>query len=324
MIEALYPAKLAPGDTIAIAALSNTSARRVDQARRAAAVLREMGFEPVLSELTESESEHGWRSAPAEAQAAELNGFLADPGVRAVLAFTGGTSTFGYLDRIDVDAVRADPKPILGFSDITAVHLALYSRTGLIGFHADMAVTGPGGTWADLDGRRRKEIQDLYTGLLTGAAPIELPPSRPWQAWREGKATGTLIGGLLRRLTAVQATPFALPLDAFDGAVLFWEEVGQSPTDIWNDLQVLRTAGVFDRIAGMAVGRVAHMPEENLPAGRVTLRDAVMDAVAGFGFPVLGDMEFGHQPPNLPMPIGVRAELDAGGGALTLLGPAVR
>ena len=80
----------------------------------------------------------------------------------------GGQTAFGYLDLIDVEAIRADPKPILGYSDISLLHLVLYARTGLVGFHADMATPGFGGHWQAAPAARRAELEKLYFRLLTG------------------------------------------------------------------------------------------------------------------------------------------------------------
>jgi muramoyltetrapeptide carboxypeptidase len=130
-----------------------------------------------------------------------------------------------------------------------------------------------------------------------------------------------LIGGVINRVALVQATPFAVPLDRFDGAVLFWEEFGGQAAYVWTYLHVLRHAGILDRIAGMVVG----IPREidGLDA-TLTLREIVLDVLGDRDIPVLGNVEIGHAGPNLPMPVGVRAALDTGQRSLALLEPAVR
>jgi muramoyltetrapeptide carboxypeptidase len=319
--DILRPRRLNPGDTVAIAAPSGPFIEsRRHELDAAVAELEAMGFRVRLSALVESASRTFWRSAPPEDQAAELNALLADPDVRAIVAFTGGNAATGYLDRLDYSAVLADPKPILGFSDITAIHLAVHSRTGLVGFHGDMAAVGFGSTWRDASPERRAVLRELYTGLLTGAVDhVALPAERVWETWRPGRAEGRLIGGIMDRFVRLQASPLALAPERFDGAILFWEEVGRNLGHIWNDLHVLRMSGVLDRIAGMAVGPLAHiaMPPDHY--GPVTVKDVVLDVLGDRGIPVLGNVDFGHTGPNLPMPIGVRAALDADARGLTLL-----
>ena len=187
--------------------------------------------------------------------------------------------------------------------------------------HADL-VTHGFGYWHESDETRRKELEDVYLRVLTGdGAPGALPPGRRWECWRSGRAQGPLIGGLLNRLVKVQATPFALDPDRFDGALLFWEEVGTSTAVVWNDLHALRSAGVLDRIAGMVVGTPFEV--EPTDGGPDTLREVVLDVLGERDIPVLGNVDIGHDPPNLPMPLGIRAELDADAVTLSLLEPAV-
>jgi muramoyltetrapeptide carboxypeptidase len=126
---------------------------------------------------------------------------------------------------------------------------------------------------------------------------------------------------MLNRLVRVQATPYALSLERFDGAILFWEEAWTSTSAIWNDLHVLRCSGVLDRIAGMVVG--APMEVEGTEGGPATLREVVLDVVER-QIPVLGNVDIGHTGPNVPMPLGISAEMDADSVTLSLLEPAVR
>jgi muramoyltetrapeptide carboxypeptidase len=318
----LRPNALRPGDQVAVAALSGGLDE--DEAplfERGVEAIERMGFAVRVSPSVDRNRRWWWAAATPREVAEEFNGLLRDPEVRAIFALTGGRMTLSYLDLIDDDAVRADPKPLLGFSDITTLHLALHSRTGLVSVHGDL-VTHGFGYWHESGGTRRKELEDIYLRVLTGAAaPGVLPPGRRWESWRSGRAEGPLIGGLLNRLVRVQATPYALAPERFDGAILFWEEAFTSTSVVWNDLHVLRSAGVFDRISGMVVGTPFEV--EPTEGGPQTLREVVLDVLGERDIPVLGNVDVGHDPPNVPMPLGVRAQLDADATTLSLLEPAV-
>ncbi|MFG3338329.1 LD-carboxypeptidase [Glycomyces sp. NPDC048151] len=321
-METLRPKRLHPGDTVAIAAPSGPALpQRRGQLDRAVAEIEAMGFKVRLSKLVEAGDFHFWRSAPPEVQAAELNGLLNDPEVRAIVPFSGGNATTAYLDRIDYDAVRRDPKPLLGFSDITALHLAIHSQTGLVGFHADFAAIGFGETWGTAAPERRDALRALYRGLLTGELPeADLPAETDWETWKPGKATGPLLGGLLDRLINVQASPYALAPEAWDRAVFFWEDVGRNIGHVWNQLHVLRMQGVFDRVGAMVVGIPSQISDRDLPDGTTAnVKDIVLDVLGDYRFPVLAGVDFGHTGPNLPMPIGTLAEVDATARTLRLL-----
>jgi muramoyltetrapeptide carboxypeptidase len=321
-MELLRPQRLSPGDTIAIAALSGPALpERRDMLAGAVAAFERMGFAVRLTGLVESGGHHFWRSAPPEAQAEEFNALLADPEIRAIVPFTGGNATTAYLDRIDYDAIRRDPKPLLGFSDITALHLACHSQTGLVGMHADFAPAFSGLFWSDAAPGRQAEVDALVLGLLTGAIDdVVLPAGGDWATWKPGRATGRLVGGLLDRLINVQASPYALAPEAWDGAVFFWEDVGRNLGHVWNQLHVLRMQGVFDRIAAMVVGIPSGISDRDLPDGTaVGVGDVVLDVLADYDFPVLAGVDFGHTGPNLPMPIGTLAAVDATSHQLRLL-----
>ncbi|MFE5012188.1 MULTISPECIES: LD-carboxypeptidase [unclassified Streptomyces] len=323
--QLLRPRALQPGDLVVIASLSGPlHAQYEPDLEHAVVVLERMGFRVRRAPLLEA-GRHRWWSAATPAEIAkEFNALLRDPEVRAVIAHDGGQTVFGYLDLIDVEAIRADPKPILGYSDISLLHLVLYARTGLVGFHADLATPGLGGHWQAAPAARQAELEKLYSTLLTSTQPIGVLPATPsWECWRAGRAEGQLIGGVINRVALVQATPYALPLERFDGAVLFWEELGGQAAHVWSYLQVLRHASIFDRISGMVVGIPTAIEGLDSPDASPTLREMVLDVLGDRDIPVLGNVEVGHAGPNLPMPVGTRVALDAQQRTLSLLEPAV-
>ncbi|MCD6022479.1 MAG: muramoyltetrapeptide carboxypeptidase [Actinomycetia bacterium] len=289
---------------------------------RGVGTLEGLGFVVRVSPFVDLDRSWWWAAAPPKEIAEELDRHLRDPDVRAIFSLTGGRMTLSYLDLIDVEAVRADPKPLLGMSDISALHLGLHARTGLVSLHSDLVTFGFG-EWNEVEDARRDQLTDLYRRVLTEDTPLgPLPAGSRWERWRSGRAEGPLIGGMLNRLVRVQATASALSPERFDGAILFWEEAFTSTSVVWNDLHVLRQAGVLDRISGMVVGRPFEV--EPTPPGPDSLRDIVLEVVGDRDIPVLGDVDIGHAGPNLPMPLGIRAEMDADALMLSLLEPVVR
>ncbi|AWS46064.1 LD-carboxypeptidase [Streptosporangium sp. 'caverna'] len=326
MSAVLRPRALSRGDLVAVAAPSGPlEAADEPLLARGVAMLERMGFRVRVAPLVDTGRRRWWASGSPAEQAEELNTLLRDPEVRAIVAHTGGQTTLGYLDLLDLDAIRADPKPILGYSDISVLHMALYARTGLVGLHSDLATHGFGGDWYTLaDESRRTQLVDVYTRVLTKAeAPGPLPAASAWECWRPGRAQGPLVGGLLNRLIRLQATPFALPAERFDGAVLFWEEVNRSMAAIWGDLHILRLSGVLDRIDAMVVGIPSDVTLTGGGPTPPTLRDIVLDVVGDREIPILGHVDFGHTAPNLPLPLGVRAAVDATARTLSLVEPVV-
>ena len=320
MPSILRPRALRKGDLVAVAALSGGLEQgEASLFERGVEAIEQMGFAVRVSPLVDLDRRWWWSAASPREIAEEFNRLLRDPQVRAIFSLTGGRMTFSYLDLIDYEAILTDPKPLLGFCDISTLHLALHARTGLVSLHSELVTYGFG-EWNGCDETRRQQLADIYVRVLTSdSAPGVLPPGRQWECWRSGRAEGPLIGGLLNRLVRIQATPYALSPERFDGAVLFWEEVGTTTPAVWNDLHVLRLAGVLDRIAGMVVGAT----EVELAEGPDTLREVVLDVLDERDIPVLGNVDVGHNGPNVPMPLGVRAKVDADAVTLSLLEPAV-
>ena len=322
MATLLRPKALRAGDLVAVAALSGgLEEGEAPLFERGQEAIEQMGFAVSVSPLVDPDRRWWWAAATPREVAGELNRLFRDPEVRAIFALTGGRFTWSYLDLIDLEAVQADPKPVLGFSDLSTLQLALHARTGLVTIHSDL-VTHGFGYWHEADDSRRQQLTDMYLRVLAGhEAAGALPHVGHWQSWRPGRAQGPLIGGMLNRLVRVQSTPYALSPERFDGAILFWEDAFTSTATVWNDLHVLRYAGVLDRIAGMVVGPANQI--EPTEGGPDDLRDIVLDVLGGRDIPVLGNVDIGHDPPNVPLPLGIRAEVDADARTLSLLEPAV-
>ena len=177
MSSILRPKALRAGDVVAVAALSG-GLEEEEAALFAAGVeaIEGMGFTVQVSPLVDLQRRWWWAADRPHEVAEEFNRLLRDPQVRAIFALTGGRMTLSYLDLIDFDAVRADPKPVLGFSDIDVLHLALHARTGLVSVHADL-VTHGFGYWAETDEQKRKELADIYQRLLTSVDPPGVLPN---------------------------------------------------------------------------------------------------------------------------------------------------
>jgi muramoyltetrapeptide carboxypeptidase len=316
----LRPKALRPGDTVAIAALANERGEdEVALFDTGIATIESLGYRVQVSPLAQPGHSRWWAVAAPEETAAELNRLLGDPEVRGIVALDGGRLVVSYLDLVDLDAIRADPKPIVGLSDISVLVLALHARIGLVAFHGD--VVRVFAEWADLDGDRRARLGDVYRAVLGGELQVDLPATEQWERWRGGRAEGPLIGAMLNRLMRVQVSGFALSPGRFDGAILFWEEAFGQSSVIWQDLHALRTAGILDRIAGMVIG--AGVDLVFTEGGPDNLRDIVLDVLGDRDIPVIGNVEIGHSGPNLPMPLGVRAAMDADALTLSLVEPAV-
>jgi len=232
---------------------------------------------------------------------ADLHAAFADPEVDAVLCLRGGWGAQRLLPRVDTALLRANPKPLIGFSDITSLH-ALRDSLGIPGWHAPMASSNLLGVAA------APEAERLFAHLHTGAAPgLAIAPGLADHALNRGVSTrGRLIGGNLAVFTALCGTPWAL--DA-RGAILFFEEVDEAPYRVDRLLTQLDQCGVLDAAAGFLIGDFS---------GADYPLAVLADHLSRRKQPVLAGWPSGHCVPNFPLPLGLDVELDVAGRCLRL------
>lgn len=316
-MQILKPRALQRGDTIGIVAPALPLFEPVRPLYEAGKqVLFDMGFQ--VREGATVELQRWWGAGTPREQAADINAMFADPGVRAIIAVSGGFSAMSVLDHLDYAGILQQPKPFIGISDITQYQWAMYTHCGLVGFHFGGVVDGFN-TVFDMLPEERRQLTRLYQQALTSTEPLgTLPSLSPWQCWRSGSAEGPLLGGSLKRLAALTGTAYFPPLRAFEGAILFWEEIGETLYDISLNLYKLKHLGVLERIAGMVVGKLTWVNQYFDALEHPSNQEAVLDIVREYTFPILADVDFGHNIGAVPMLLGVRASMDADAHILNL------
>jgi muramoyltetrapeptide carboxypeptidase len=304
-VPVVKPAPLHPGDTLAVVAPA--SAPR-EPARLQAGIdyLRRLGYRVEVGRA--DFAPHGYLCGPDAARASELNAFLRRDDVKALFCVRGGYGTLRLLPDLDYDAARRHPKLIVGYSDITALHLAFYHRAGLTGVSGPMVAV----EWGAPDAASERLFWELAQGGTPG--PLLGPGGEALVPVRPGTAEGVLLGGNLTLVARLLGTPYLPPLD---GALLFVEEVGEEPYRIDGLLAQLRLAGVLDRLGGLILGGFTET--EPRGSGPTLSLDAVFDDyVCGLSCPVARGLVYGHFPVKNALPVGVRARLSVSSDAATL------
>jgi len=251
----------------------------------------------------------GYLAGPDTQRLADLHAALADPEVAALHAIRGGYGCMRILDGIDTALLRARPKLLIGYSDLTALQ-ARWAHEGLPTLHAPMAASD-----MLLPGRPPSNDSDrdaLFTLLQGGlrAGEVLAPELAPSPLHVGGRAAGRLVGGNLSLVAALLGTPWAW--DA-RGALLFLEDVSEDLYRVDRLLTQLRLAGVLDAAAGIVLGSFT---EAESPAA--LLQSLLQPLCEGQGKPLLAGWPAGHGTPNRPLPLGLHAVLDADAGTLTL------
>ncbi len=315
--RAVRPPKLAPGSRIALVAPAGPLVER-DDATRAAELCRALGWVPTIA--PHALEKYGYLAGGDAARLSDLNAALTAPDVDGVWCIRGGYGITRLLDHVDFAGFAARPRPVIGFSDITALLLALHHETGIVTFHGPTAR-------ASMPAFTRRHFERAVAGVEP-PGPLERPPAAPdvlvpardrIVAVRSGVAEGPLVGGNLTLIQCLLGTRFMPDLR---GAVLFLEDVGEEVYRIDRMLAHLRLAGALDGVAGVAVGRFTEVGRRGAD-GVLGLEEVLENYLAPLGVPVAWGFPIGHIDDQWTVPVGVRARLDAGAGSLELLEAAV-
>lgn len=293
--------KLKPGDRIRFVSPASAPDREDVAAR--VRFLEELGFRVDFG--AHAFDRHGFLAGTDDERLDDLNSALRDPDIRAIFATRGGKGAYRIADRLDFDAIRLDPKPLVGFSDITILHLMLLRQCGVAGIHGALFGDGNGG--ADLENRDSLVRMLTEAGRITIASRTTEPTAR---LTTKGKAKGVIVGGNLDLI--VTAAGWALP--DMTGTILLLEATDCYPGRVDRALTMLRKAGHLDGIAGVAAGQFLMVE----PSRGAVIIDIVRDHLDALGVPVLGGLPIGHGERPVSLPVGRMAELDADLGTLTI------
>jgi muramoyltetrapeptide carboxypeptidase len=309
----LKPPRLRPGDTVGLVNPATAAFETMP------IEILEESFEALGLRVVQGPSylhRRGYFAGADEERARDINAFFADPSIKALYA-RGGWGSARLLPLLDYDAIRRNPKVLLGYSDVTALLLALHTKTGLVTFH------GP-------NPRARFSADRLREVVLDGSAPLlenprEVPVNETVQTEHRvqtitpGVARGRILGGNLTVLTAIVGSGY---LPDWRGCVLFLEDVDEAVYRVDRMLTQLRLAGVLGQIAGFVFGRCTEC-EPDSSYGSLTLEEVLRDHVAPLRVPAYRGAMIGHIPEQFTIPLGVEVELNAGAGTIRLLEPGV-
>jgi muramoyltetrapeptide carboxypeptidase len=322
----VLPGRLERGDLVGIVSPSSPVAAGTPRRfERGVAELERRGFRVRVGEHARSKT--GWTAGTPADRVADLHAMFSDPDVQAIVCTIGGYNANQLLELLDYDLIAANPKLFVGYSDITALHGAIHARTGLA------TILGPallpqfgeyGGvddyTW---DAFERVTMQARPAGVFRQPEhwyperlwwdtqddrPRRPEPAPPWRTIRGGRAEGPIVAGNVNTLLLLNGTRWSPSLD---GALLCLEDDEEygKPWMVERQLFQLRHLGAFERVAGLAYGRIH--PESGFESEE-WIDEILLRATAGLDLPVAAGLDFSHTDPLLTLPWGVRARLDAG------------
>ena len=307
----LRPRALAPGDTVGLITPA-TYVSDPDRLATAERTVRYFRLEPKWGRNVRRQ--RGYLGGLVQERLDDLHEMFRDPAVKAVFCIRGGYGSAQLLDRIDYDLIRRNPKVFLGYSDITALHLAIQKRTGLVSFHGPMMLARF--TAFTQSAFRRALFSNQPIGLVANPPDDALRPAHPLRVIRPGKARGVLTGGNLTLISSTMGTPYEIETR---GRILFLEDVEEQPYSIDRMLTQLRLAGKLREAAGIVFGECQDCrPRDYKPSFESTLSlGEVLDSILGdLSVPVMTGLAAGHTDDQLTLPMGAECTLDTAQGGL--------
>lgn len=305
----ILPPCLKPGDTIGVVAPASAAKRKFTAL--GLEYLRQKGYKiKTAPNLTRGKY---FLAGSDELRLKYLEQFLRNDELAGIICVRGGYGLIRIVDKINYQALATcKPKVFVGYSDITAIQLALLAQLGWVTYSGPMVASEMGQNISEYSANW------LWRMIASQPYPIELsnPEGQELQVWRSGYAEGPLIGGCLSLITPLLGTPF---LPSLKGAILVIEDIGEKTYHLDKHLQILRLHGVFDQIAGLIVGQFTDCFPKN-PARSFTLDDYLRNVLRDYHFPVITNLAYGHVKQRLTLPIGVRARLTTEPPQIKLLG----
>lgn len=323
--------RLKRGDKIGIYSPSSpitfNSPKRYERSK---SFLESKGFEIVEGSLT---GEHDYyRSGTIQERAIELNELIRNPDIRCIISTIGGTNSNALLPYIDYEAFKKDPKIIIGYSDATAILLAIYAQTGVPTFYGPALVPSFGEFEPFVN-----YTYDYFSEMLVEAQQIPFNVPTPtywtdepinwevkteekekrnnnWICVNEGSAQGRLIGGNLNAMYGIWGSPYMPPIK--DRDILLIEDTMKTASVVEKNFNLLKLNGVFDRVSGILLGK--HELFDDQGTGRLPY-EILLEVIGETNIPILADFDCCHTHPMLTMPLGRTVKMDATNKEVTIL-----
>jgi len=333
------PSRLNPGDTIGIVSPSWGGAgafpHRVEQGINH---LNSLGFKVELA--PHAQNQMGFISDTPANRVQDIHDMFANPDIQAIIASIGGDHACHLLPLLDYELISKHPKIFMGFSDITVLNVALWTKTGLTTFNGPALITDfaeyprmldyteryflkavagikpigkvePSSQWTEeiLDWGSKRDLE----------RPRNLLDSKGWTWLKDGRAEGRLIGGCIESLQHLRGTSY---WPDWDKSIFFFEtsEEKPSPETVDGILMDYENMGIFEKILGLIVGRPMSYSEDE----KHTLRARILERTQRYSFPIITDMDFGHTSPQITLPLGCMARIESSKRSFEIVESAVR
>jgi muramoyltetrapeptide carboxypeptidase len=300
----IKPTALKAGDTVAISSPAG-AVWDENQIEKFSDILKSFGFKVVIGKTLREK--FGYFAGSDELRATEINELFANKNIKGIFCMKGGWGCARILDKLNYKIIKENPKVLIGFSDITALLLAITSKTGLVTFHGPVGNSG----WNEF-------TRSVFTSVLMTKKPFTFPENPIGEdkiyTINPGKVSGELVGGNLTVLSSLIGSNY---LPDWKNKILFLEEAKEEPYSIDRMLTQVKLSGVLDSISGFVFGKCAKcLAEEPLKA--FTFHEVILQHIQPLKIPAYYGAMIGHIENKLTVPLGIKVTMDADKGILSL------
>jgi muramoyltetrapeptide carboxypeptidase len=296
----IKPPRLRKGDVIGLIAPASTPSSE-EKILKGALYLEQLGYRIKCGKHIRTV--YGYLAGSDDERSADFNDMVHDKNVKAIFAIRGGYGTPRLLQKIDYRALKANPKIIVGYSDITALQLAIFRRIGLVTFSGPM--TGSE-MWRDFDAYTEEHFWRLLTSNKK-IGTMKNPANEPLITLRSGKANGRLLGGNLSLLACLIGTPYQ---PAMENSILVLEDVEESPYRLDRMLAHLLNAGILHKLQALVFGKFTDCVPSNPSDPFLTIDQVQEDFANKIDCPVVANFQYGHIAKKLTLPLGLKTKID--------------
>lgn len=308
-MKTLKPKALRRGDVIGVIAPASAplAPEKIDEG---AEYLERLGYRVKLGKNVRAV--RGFLAGTDEQRATDFNEMFGDKQVKAIIAVRGGYGTPRILPLVDYSLVRRNPKIVVGYSDLTALQIALYRKTGLVTFSGPMVGVE---MYKGIDSFTEEHFWRMITSTKKIGA-LQNPDGRKFESIHKGKASGILVGGNLSLITSISGTPY---FPSFKDSIFYFEEIEEESYRFDRMMNHAALAGIFRETNGILVGEITDVKTSDNTKPHLTVDEILLDYLSLLSKPILKGLVYGHVARKLTMPVGIRAAVDATHCSLSLL-----
>lgn len=313
-MEVIKPPKLNKGDVIGLVTPASTP-DLLTKIQDSIKYLEGLGYRVKLGKNVGKQ--YGYLGGLDEERLSDLHEMFSDKKIKAIISIRGGYGTMRLLDKINYNLIKKNPKILVGYSDITALQLAIYTKTGLITFSGPMAAV-------DLANDVDSFTEEIFWRMITSnkkIGKVKNPDNEKICTLTKGIANGRLLGGNLSLLGSLLGTPY---LPKFDKSILFLEDVEEKPYRVDRYFAQIKLAKIFDKMSGLILGNFTDCEETDPSKKSLTLNEVVYEYFSKMKKPIIYNVIYGHIKSKNTMPIGVKARINATKGEFEILESGVR